>query len=212
MQNRGRQRCTACGAEAPASSRFCGQCGKPLAAPEEELPQPEGSPVPGEAPIFLHTSSRSYQVKGETFTPPKAPPTRPLPLGWLEESLLSERVPGSTSRPRPFPFPAEEQGSEQGSPPEASAPAPTSPTPPLSNTPLPPPLPTPLPVAANGLSTEVPAWLSSVVAGMEEEQQQQQQAQEDPRSWKKRTLLISLISVGVAVVALTVFLLSTHRL
>lgn len=206
MQNRSRQRCATCGAEAPASSRFCGQCGKPLAQPEEEMAPQEGQPAPEEAPIFLHTSTRSYQIVGEPFTPQKPSKTRPLPLGWLDESLQTEQ-PRTNSKPRPFPFPAEGTSSEEGSEPTApSAESPPPFTPPQAQTPLPPPLPRtpPVPVGETG---KVPEWLSSVVADLEE----QAAPQEDQRTWKKPTLLIVLTSLAVVLVAAVVlFLLRSH--
>ncbi len=206
MQNRSRQRCAACGAEAPASSRFCGQCGKPLGPAEEEQAPPAGQPAPGDTPIFLHTSTRSYQVVGDPLTPPQPSKTRPLPWSWLDETLQAE-PPRTTSRPRPFPFPAEEEGSDEGTPAGASA-EPAAPVmPPQSQTPLPPPLPRTPPTPVGGQAGKVPEWLSSVVADLEE----QPSPREEQRSWKKRTLLIVLASVGlVAVMVLAFFLLRSH--
>jgi hypothetical protein len=192
MQNRSRQRCAACGAEAPASSRFCGQCGQPLAPPVEAIAHPEGQPAVEEAPIFLHTSPRSYQVKGEAFTLPPSSKTRPLPLEWLEETLHSEPLPRPT-KTRPFPYLVEEQDGEPAQPPGRS-PLPF----PLAlrlqgQAPLSPPLPRTPPAPARATSGDVSAWLSSVVADLEG----RKQPPKGRHAWKKRTLLIALFSVAV---------------
>ncbi|HEY7123434.1 MAG TPA: zinc ribbon domain-containing protein [Ktedonobacterales bacterium] len=210
MQDQNSRRCPACGEEVPVHSRFCGQCGIPLVAPAEETPQPEGQPASEEPPIFLHTSSRSYQVQGESITPPKSSKTHALPLSWLEETLQSEpTMKLKASQTRPFPFPAEEPPPEQTPASGKDTPPPQPPAQPQSQTPLPPPLPRIAPTPTSAAPGEVPPWLVSVVASLEG----QEEPPEGRKAWKKRTLLIVLGSVVLVVVAaVVVFLLSSHIL
>ncbi len=211
MQDHNSRRCPACGEEVPVHSRFCGQCGNPLVSAAEEMPQTEDQPASDEAPIFLHTSSRSYQVKGESFIPPKSSKTHTLPLNWLEETLQSEpTMKLKSSKTRPFPFPTEEQQGEQTPPPGRETPPPAPSAQQQGQAPLAPPLPRTPSHPTGAAPSEVPPWLVSVVASLEEEQEESPEKQ---KAWKKRTLLIVLGSVALVVIAaVVVFLLNGHSL
>ncbi len=83
-------RCEACGRENPASHRFCGMCGKPVAAP---LPVPEESSVPDHA---LATAQAEQYADNRLINEPAqnqlAPPL-PAPETFLTRSEEVDHLP-----------------------------------------------------------------------------------------------------------------------